>query len=115
MIKIIIKGLILGSIIATSTYAGGKGERIDRNKLSDKYDTNHYKVYSNYCKEIYLSGLIEIKNKNLDYDKNKVFFKHQRITYVLPDKQNERIKNCIRERSTGINEINMKKMLLKID
>jgi len=115
MKRIIIKGLLLTSILATATYAGGKGERIDKNKLSDKYDTNNYKVYSNYCKEIMLSGLIEIKNKNLDYDKNKVFFKHQRITYVLPDKDNERIKNCIRERSTGINEINMKKMLLKID
>ena len=115
MIKIITKTLLIGSVVATSMYAGGKGERIDRNKVGDRYDTNNYKVYSNECKEIELSGLIEIKNKNLDYDKNKVFFKHQRITYVLPDRDNERLKNCIRERSTGINEINMKKMLKKLD
>ena len=115
MTKLILNALIVASLATTAIYAGGKGNKIDKNALSDTYDTNNYKVYSNYCKEINLSGLVEIKNKNLDYDKNKVFFKHQRITYVIPNKDNEKLKNCIRERSTGINEINMKKMLLKID
>ena len=114
MITKSLKLLLIISSVTMMSYAE-ESKNYTYGKKEKTLDKNRYKNISPECKEILVSGIVEIKNKNLDYDQNKVFFKHQRITYVIPDRDSKKIKNCIRERSTGINEINMNKMLLKID
>ena len=112
MKNIIINIALLSISTTIVSIAGGNTDKVYR---GDRLDTNNYKNYSRECREIFNSGVIEIKNKNLDYDKNHIYFKHQRITYVIPDKCSKKIKNCIRERATGINEVNMKKLLKTLD
>ena len=109
------KKISISLLMLSFLYAGGDNTAVNKNGLSKNLDKNGYKNISEKCKEIEVSGVIEIKNKNLDYDKNKVFFKHQRITYVIPDENSDLIKECIKERSTGINEVNMKKLIKELE
>jgi len=83
----------------------------ERNTL----DTNGYRFMTNYCKEMEVSGTLMIRNKNLDYDRNGVFYKTQRISYVIPDSYSIRKRRCYHEISTGINEVDMGKLMKTLD
>jgi len=105
--KNIIK-LSLAGILLVSTSAIADGKKVYKKARYNKYIT------SDQCRELYTSGILEIKNKNLDFDKNNILFKTQRISYVLPDQYSILKKHC-REVLSGANDIPMAEMLKKLD
>lgn len=107
MKKIIIFSLIGLALIATNSIAGG-------DIVYKKARYNSKTITTNQCRELYASGILEIKNKNLDYDKNNILFKTQRISYVIPDKYSILNKKC-KHILMGVNDIPMDKMIRQLD
>jgi len=66
------------------------------------------------CNSLLSSGIFEIKNKNLDYDKNQVFFRHGRITYVVPTTLSLKGKQCFMKKTNRGDIANLSSLLLYI-
>ena len=95
--------MTLAGLIVMSVYSIADGKRI--------YKKARYgSITSKQCRELYLSGILEIKNKNLDFDKNNILFKTQRISYVVPDQYSIIKKKC-REVLMGPDDLPMKEMI----
>lgn len=109
MKKTISLSLIGLAIIATNSMADGK-----KVYKKARYNTNIHTVTTNQCRELYVSGILEIKNKNLDFDKNNVLFKTQRISYVIPDKYSLLNKKC-KQMLMGADDLPMDKMIRQLD
>jgi len=53
-------------------------------KLKSTVDMT-YSTTNPSCEKLVRSGIFEIQDKNMDYDKNQVFFKYGSVIYVIPD------------------------------